>query len=69
MQFKKGDKVTLTEVVLKSVRDPARYRIGTVAGTCANGMIEVLWGKRTYAMCIHESQIVKLCEQPQISLF
>lgn len=69
MQFKKGDKVTLTETVRKTVRDPARYGVGTVAGFCANGMVEVLWGERTYALCMHQSQIVKLREQPQMTLF
>ena len=69
MKLKSGDKVTLTEAVLKTVRDPARYRVGTVAGFCANGMVEVLWGERTYALCMHESQIVKLREQPQMPLF
>ena len=69
MNLKSGDKVTLTEAARKTVRDPARYRIGTVAGYCANGMVEVLWGERTYALCMHESQIEKLREETQMPLF
>lgn len=69
MKFMKGDKVTLAEAMRKSVRNPARYAIGIVAGLCGNGTVEILWGGRNYAVCMKENEIVKLQEQPQMPLF
>ena len=69
MRFTKGDKVTLTEAMKKSVRDPRRYRIGTVANAGSQGVVEVLWGKKQYAVCMREEELTKLHEEPQMTLF
>lgn len=69
MKFERGDKVTLTDAMKKAVRDPNRYRKGTVAGVGAYGVVEVLWGKKQYAVCMREDEIEKLSEKPQLMLF
>jgi len=69
MKFERGDKVTLTDAMKKAVRDPNRYRMGIVAGVGAYGVVEVLWGKKQYAVCMREDELVKLHDEPQMTLF
>ena len=69
MKFNSGDKVTLTNAMKKTVRDPNRYKIGTVAGSLSSGAVEVLWGKKPYAVCMREDELVKLSEESQMTLF
>lgn len=69
MRFSKGDKVTLAEAMKKSVRDPRRYRIGTVASVSSGGVVEVFWGKKSYAVCMRENELTSLKDEPQMTLF
>ena len=69
MKFQKGDKVTLTDEMKKTVRDPNRYRMGTVAGVSAYGVVEVLWGKKQYAVCMREDELTSLKDELQMTLF
>ena len=69
MRFTKGDKVTLTDAMKKSVRDPNRYRMGIVVGVGAYGVVEVLWGKKQYAVCMREDELTSLKDEPQMTLF
>lgn len=69
MKFERGDKVTLTDAMKKAVRDPNRYRVGTVAGVGAYGVVEVLWGKKQYAVCMREDELTSLKDEPQMTLF
>ena len=69
MKFERGDKVTLTDAMKKAVRDPNRYRMGIVAGVGAYGVVEVLWGKKQYAVCMREEELPSLKDEPQMTLF
>lgn len=69
MKFERGDKVTLTDAMKKAVRDPNRYRMGIVAGVGAYGVVEVLWGKKQYAVCMREEELTSLKDEPQMTLF
>lgn len=69
MKFERGDKVTLTDAMKKAVRDPDRYKVGTVQGALSFGVVEVLWGEKPYAVCMREDELISLKDEPQMTLF
>ena len=69
MKFQKGDMVTISDEMKKSVRDPERYKYGIVGGVASDGTVEVLWGWRKYPVAKNESELTKINEHTQAELF